>query len=347
MTPLSVHSRGGGHTNRRPAASAIAVSRPRMYWLLATPPATTRCRTCGRVGYRRNGDVRQSRQAGKPLRGANQLASLPWQTLLCHGRPFFATTAGPCPSHTPPYAHLRVRLRHPAHRPAAALLQVCHSHALEAGRNVGAQLAVGLCGRAPGTETGGWVAGTSATAGRALARLFVQRQADCSAGLIATLHMTFVPPTRQQHQTVVTHTAQTPLLTCGLGRLVLYCQPHRSLQPRIAEVASRPPLQGRRRVCSSQVSAARPELPLLQEQLCSLCKCNRYQAAAQAPSRPHSSTAHPQHCQQTKTVQPHLHGYREGQGAGVALPGKRLQRSAARGFQVQTQQPGHLVVRLT
>ena len=43
MTPLSVHQRGGGRTSVRPCDPARAESSDRMYWLEATPPATTRC----------------------------------------------------------------------------------------------------------------------------------------------------------------------------------------------------------------------------------------------------------------------------------------------------------------
>ena len=42
--------------------------------------------------------------------------------------------------------HLWVRLAHPAHSPPAPILQVLHRHTLEGGGNVGADLAVGLCG---------------------------------------------------------------------------------------------------------------------------------------------------------------------------------------------------------
>mmetsp|Transcript_13765 Transcript_13765/g.29632 ORF Transcript_13765/g.29632 Transcript_13765/m.29632 type:complete len:241 (-) Transcript_13765:922-1644(-) len=47
MTPLSVHQRGGGSTSSRPWAADSSASCPRMYWLQATPPATTRCLTSG------------------------------------------------------------------------------------------------------------------------------------------------------------------------------------------------------------------------------------------------------------------------------------------------------------
>lgn len=144
ITPLSVHSRGGGHTRRRPAASAIADSRPRMYWLLATPPATTRWRTCD-TGGQGGGRVLAVQVRGRAAVGRtpNSVQADTADNRLPTVANQAATKA--CQLHPQAPAHLRMRLLHPAHRPPAAFLQVGHRHPLEAGRNVGSQLAVGVC----------------------------------------------------------------------------------------------------------------------------------------------------------------------------------------------------------
>ena len=129
-----------------------------------------------------------------------------------------------------PPAHLRVRLLRPLHPAPAPLLQVLHSHALEAGRDVGPHLAVALCAQASSR------AGGQALAGAARRRLAWRSQhagrSTATQECAAWRALRAAP--RPEWQPAGTGSATTPpantRLTRGLWRLLLNSQPHCGLE---------------------------------------------------------------------------------------------------------------------